>query len=67
MFFSILYFLELPWSIIKLSIARPTWDIPKIISSYTGITPDVMILSGTEGICHRKDALRDDVVSKMIE
>ena len=35
--------------------------------SFTGIPPHVIFFSVIKEICHWKEALRDDVVSEMIE
>ena len=42
-------------------------DETERMTSFTGITPHVRILSVIEGIWKGKETLRDDVVSKIIE
>ena len=55
-----------PGSIISLSSVSHPWDAREIICSIISIPPHV-ILYGSEGIFCGKEALRDDVVSKMLE
>ena len=53
--------------IISLSSARYTWDATESNPPLTVILIHVIIVHVIEGMWHGKEALRDDVVSKMIE
>ena len=66
-FFSSVCFIDLPRSIIQISVVILPYYITYSMTSLIGITPHAVVLYLIEGIIPGKDTLRDDVVSKMIE
>ena len=59
-------FVNLPWIIVSLSAVSHKCDVTERMTSFTGIYLHVIILSGINRIQHRKEYLRDDVVSNNI-
>ena len=66
MFCSSVCFVNIPKVIISLAEVRHPWDYTDRMTYFTGTPPHVRILSETGYIRSMKEALRYDVVSKMI-